>query len=203
MSKESKLEMQRIARQEARRAANAATETREYCNNDMTTGVGIGTSGYILRPFNGLSQGDTASNRDGDQIRQIRLNCTGYFEAESADVTNLMRVMLVRCKASVTTANFPHVYGCVTQQHKNMYDVIYDKIHYLACSTDPIAGGASVNQTKYPIQWSFNLHGAKAHYPPGSDLPDDVGTYILYFVSDSVAVSHPDVVLEVAGTFKP
>lgn len=182
----SRLAMRRIARA----AVSKAVETKTFCQSIAANGVG--TSGHIYNAC-GIAQGDGSDQRIGDKATLKSLNVRGYMEAESADVTNTLRFMVVKGKSGldqsqISTSDFPSVYACVTPDMRDKYTVLFDKVYTLKCSWD----GTNTVQEQRPINWKFNLRNARIRFNPGAATVAGGGVYI-YAVSNSSVVSHPDI----------
>lgn len=182
-----KKEIRKIAKQ----AIRDDKEPKYFCQN--TAAVGVGTSGHLFQATVGLNEGTGADDRVGVEIRGQALELRGYMEAESADVTNSLRMMVVKARPGtdeslITLANFPSVYECIKPSMRDLYTVLHDRVYTLKCSWD----GTNTVQERHPLNWRFNLRGGKIRYNDGATSTAGGGIFV-YSVSDSAIVSHPDV----------
>lgn len=143
--------------------------------------------------LNGLTQGDTSVNREGDEVlmRSVKLN----LNMITADATNIFRVMLViDHEPQGTTLTMGEVLDMATilyppyayrkMDYKKRFTILYDNTVYL--NTLAYSNGfLKVNQV-------LNL---KTLYKSGSNAGTiaDISRNALYFCigSDSGAVTHP------------
>lgn len=159
----------------------------EYNQTTISTAA-LGSS--RLAHLTGITQGDGNVNRDGNQVRLSGLFAQMVFTA--ADTTNIIRVIVARYKGQYTSSPFPstEVYNIIDLDD---LDVVYDR-----AITIGTAGPAS-KMIKIKLKFrNKNL----IQFDTTTSTSVTVNPYYIYFVSDSGAVSHPEMTGQIRVYYK-
>lgn len=164
----------------------------EFDFKDTTTGVSP-TSGGSMTLLNGMTQGDTASSREGNSIRMKSLDLRFYLTNNSTAVNTNTRVMLVHDKqpngstalvTDVLATN--NVVSPRNLDNRKRFKVIYDRTFSLST-----AGPSNLNSAFY--KKDFNQHVAFYNASNAGTIADiSTGALFLLLLSDQ-AVNAPTI----------
>lgn len=159
----------------------AETKTYLYTFNNV-----VSDSGTLLH-LTDISQGDTQSTRDGNQI--FLKGITVRMHSILADTYNIMRIIIVRARTGagdVTSADFP----AGVSPDPFIEEMNYDKYTVVKDQVITLDAGKVHDVRKFYIKVN-----KKIQY--GSNTSSDVVTnpYYIWLVSDSDISSHPSVAL--------
>lgn len=170
----------------AKRVVSSVQEFKNYYQYD--TGTNVSTTGAII-DLCAVSQGDGDTNRDGDVLYKKSMEL--QYTIAAADATNICRVIIFQYKPDSTptaanilldATNVPWL-SAYNLDHKQMFQVMYDKVHHL------VLGADSELQSGRIRLYGKKLGTKKIQY----DSAGTGGSNKLWMlrISDSGAVNHP------------
>ncbi len=149
------------------------------------------SSAWAVADMSGLSQGDTNSTREGNYVKPLALYIKGILTY--ADNFNGIRLVVTQTKTrghTVAVGDAP-TFGAVDQQwmtpfNRQLYTVMYDKVHFVQADTGATGGGLSFEKII-----KMYLTGWKAiKYDGATTTAVNSGIHI-WVCSDSAAAPHP------------
>lgn len=168
--------------------ASAAKRERKFHEYTITTAA-VSYSGSMYN-LGVVTQGTSDTTRIGDTISPTSLTVCLNFAASATDSYNLVRIIVVQAKTTISlvsevlmwtgTINAPAAF--YNKDLRNNYTVLYDKRRNISSSVGPASTCFDINvKVSRPI-----------HYLAGTGTIVSGGLYLIA-VSDSAAVTHPDI----------
>lgn len=161
---------------------------------DTSTAYAVQDYNATIVDLTNISQGDTDTTRDGDQVLPTRLELRGQLHG--ADATNTFRIIIFRWKSnsqSTLDPTYPDilqsVYAATSlaplapyyHDGRTLFDVLYDQKFDLA---------GDVGNSNYVRGFQANVH-LKNHPIQFTDTNAGVNKLYMLYVSDSSAPTHP------------
>ena len=183
----------RPAAQEAKMkkvAMQAIRQTSEVKYGDIYSTQGESSAGTVSL-LSGVTQRDTDSNREGDQLRITSVQIRGNVVV--ADATNIVRIVLLQWKSSIAAGpavtdvlpngTGPSVYAPYAHDNRDNMRILWDSGLICVDTYNPI------KEFSCMVTKGF-LNDRKIQYVAGSATTGYPHLF-LCVVSDSTAVTHP------------
>lgn len=181
----------RIGKVEAKANLALANLNVEYKSHQAASFNTVSTT-HAIHHLTGVSQGDTAITRDGDQckLKSIQFNCVIVPNA-SATQTILRHIIFVDTMQDGTAPTAAEVLGdtAATQtlvsmknmDNKNRFVILVDRIQACHGTTDT------------PVHWRwFKKFNTRLHFT-GNGSTDTIGTHYYYMVVSNETTNTPTV----------
>lgn len=155
----------------------------------------VSTTHYINGSFMTIPAGTTVGTRLGSSIRGCYLRFN--FKLANGDDSNIVRIMLIESnRNAVWNTLLPSAHGCITPALRSQVK----KIHRdFAVALNSGGVGGTVQKT---FKMHVNLRGKLIEYEDATlQAPTKSGFYLV-FVSDSGAINHPSVDVDVQFCYK-
>jgi len=179
----------------AQRVVDKNTEFKRYIRDLPVVALTNITDGQILFQGPPIPQGDSALQREGNEVMLRKLRFRLMFKSIGA--SNRVRLVLVKYKQNVGAAQtLVDVLENVSAQNVMIspwkksgpvkYQIMYNKIHQLGTKT--VMDGTYKYQN-IDISVKFPKAGTALHYADGTTSPPDKNNFILYAVADQSLAS--------------
>lgn len=138
----------------------------KYQDVNIGTGTAVDYNGTFLT-YNAIGQGDTGLTRDGDQLKNVRLDLNFIFSLATTNVASLMRLVVIWDKENTISATngLLSIVGGLSspisqysQEYRKNYQVLYDKAYTLDAT----------NKSNVIVKKSINLRDKLTVYNAGS-----------------------------------
>jgi len=176
--------------QQVKRILRANIETKHFLS--AVSAAGISTSPTTTSISN-IVQGDGDAERIGNVVSPTRLKLN--YSISASDATNAIRVCVFKWKDSnafinpngndffkIGPSGVVDYLSHYNEEQRDQFQVIYDKTFQLVLNT---------NTTKKIVHVDLPLSGKIRYY--SNAVITGTGNYFLYYVSDSLAISHPTI----------
>ena len=161
---------------------------RKFASILETTNTVTNAPSVPLAHLTGIAVGDTASTRDGNEIRVKSINLRYLVEANAAAVNSHVRVVLVRMKQTIadTAPDWNDIFeedSVVSQKDHRLaqrFTILYDRTHSLSGSKGP---------TCFSYKW-YKSCDLKVKFNDGTSSDYEAGQIFL-FACGSEATNQP------------
>jgi len=179
----------------AQRVVDKNTEFKRYIRVSPVTALTNITDGQLLFQGPQIPQGDTALEREGNEVMLRKLRFKIMFKSIGA--SNRVRLILVKYSQNVGAAGtLADVLENVSAQNVMIspwkkdgpvkYQIMYNKIHQLGTKT--VMDGTYKYQN-IDIHVKFPKAGTAIHYADGTTQSPDKNNFVLYAVADQSLAS--------------
>lgn len=175
----------------AKKAAMRMGETKYF---DSTTTTDISTTSEVKGSFMSVPQGDTNVTRDGNSVRGMYVKMN--IAVTNGDASNLVRFLVIESdRTSSWSGDLPDVHAYPSPALMEESIKILDD--FTVNLTAPYSGGTA----QAVIDKHYNLKARKIDYADTATVAPVRGLY-LAMVSDSLAVVHPQVIVNYRFAYK-
>jgi len=176
--------------QQVRRMVKANAERKHFLAAVSAAGISsVGTTTSISN----ITQGDGDAERIGNVVSPTRLKLN--YSISASDTTNAIRVCVFKWKDTNAflnpnsndffkpgPSNSVDYLSHYNEEQRDQFQVVYDKTFQLVLNT---------NTTKKIVNVDLPLSGKIRYY--SNAVVTGTGNYFMYYISDSLAVSHPTI----------
>lgn len=182
---------------QVKRLIGTRQETKFYSSTLVSAAV---SSSATLYDVTNPGQGDTDQTRDGDRLYAKKLYVRMSLTVATGDVTNLVRIIWFQWFPSTTTlaptvsdilllgpSGAADVYSHYSHDRRQMFSILYDKVFTLS-------GSATIVTTSSQKRMTYILHPKRKQMQFDNGASTGTNHIWLMTISDSSAVSHPQIV---------